>query len=76
MITTLPFWRPWRAALGKGIKAKDSLLAGLTDSYTKLPMGLTAEKLGAEKVYCTIHTYTVYRRATVSSKFVFCKQCY
>ena len=38
----------WGAALGKGIKAEDSLWAGLTDSYTKLPMGLTAEKLGAE----------------------------
>ncbi len=38
----------WGAALGKGIKAEDSLWAGLTDSYAKLPMGLTAEKL-AEK---------------------------
>lgn len=35
-------------ALGKGIKAEDSLWAGLTDSYAKLPMGLTAEKLGAQ----------------------------
>lgn len=38
----------WGAALGKGMKAEDSLWAGLTDSYAKLPMGLTAEKL-AEK---------------------------
>lgn len=38
----------WGAALGKGFKAEDSLWAGLTDSYAKLPMGLTAEKL-AEK---------------------------
>lgn len=37
----------WGAALGKGMKAEDSLWAGLTDSYVKLPMGLTAEKLGA-----------------------------
>jgi acetyl-CoA acyltransferase 2 len=35
-------------ALGKGIKAEDLLWAGLTDSYAKLPMGLTAEKLGAQ----------------------------
>jgi acetyl-CoA acyltransferase 2 len=38
----------WGAQLGKGMKAEDSLWAGLTDSYAKLPMGLTAEKLGAE----------------------------
>lgn len=36
------------AALGKGMKAEDSLWAGLTDSYAKLPMGMTAENL-AEK---------------------------
>ena len=36
------------AALGKGIKAEDSLWAGLTDTYAKLAMGLTAEKLGAK----------------------------
>jgi acetyl-CoA acyltransferase 2 len=35
-------------ALGKGIKAEDQLWAGLTDSYAKIPMGLTAEKLGAQ----------------------------
>jgi acetyl-CoA acyltransferase 2 len=35
-------------ALGKGIKAEDQLWAGLTDSYVKIPMGLTAEKLGAQ----------------------------
>jgi acetyl-CoA acyltransferase 2 len=38
----------WGAALGKGIKAEDALWAGLTDSYVKLPMGITAEKLGAQ----------------------------
>jgi acetyl-CoA acetyltransferase len=35
-------------ALGKGMKAEDSLWAGLTDTYAKLPMGLTAEKLAAK----------------------------
>lgn len=29
----------WGAALGKGMKAEDALWAGLTDSYTKQPMG-------------------------------------
>jgi len=38
----------WGAALGKGMKAEDALWAGLTDSYAKLPMGLTAEKLGSQ----------------------------
>jgi acetyl-CoA acyltransferase 2 len=38
----------WGAQLGKGMKAEDSLWAGLTDSHANLPMGLTAEKL-AEK---------------------------
>ena len=28
----------WGAALGKGMQAEDSLWAGLTDSYVKLPM--------------------------------------
>ena len=32
-------------ALGKGLKAEDALWAGLTDSYTGTPMGITAEKL-------------------------------
>ncbi len=36
----------WGVALGKGLKAEDALWAGLSDSYAKLPMGLTAEKLG------------------------------
>lgn len=35
-------------ALGKGLKAEDSLWAGLTDTYAKLPMGLTAEKLAEQ----------------------------
>jgi len=39
-------------ALGKGMKAEDSLWAGLTDTYAKMPMGLTAEKL-AEKYNIT-----------------------
>lgn len=38
----------WGAALGKGMKAEDQLWAGLTDSLAGLPMGLTAEKLGAQ----------------------------
>lgn len=42
----------WGAALGKGMKAEDSLWAGLTDQHVKLPMGLTAEKL-AEKYNIT-----------------------
>jgi len=33
-------------ALGKPIEFEDSLWSGLTDLYAKLPMGLTAEKLG------------------------------
>lgn len=37
-------WSP--PPLGKGLQASDSLWAGLTDSLAKLPMGLTAEKLG------------------------------
>mmetsp|Transcript_25874 Transcript_25874/g.48569 ORF Transcript_25874/g.48569 Transcript_25874/m.48569 type:complete len:402 (+) Transcript_25874:71-1276(+) len=35
----------WGAALGKGMKAEDSLWAGLTDSMIGLPMGITAENL-------------------------------
>jgi acetyl-CoA acyltransferase 2 len=35
-------------ALGKGLKAEDTLWAGLTDSFAKAPMGITAENL-AEK---------------------------
>ena len=38
----------WGAALGKGMAAQDTLWAGLTDSYAKIPMGITAENL-AEK---------------------------
>ena len=38
----------WGAQLGKGMKAEDALWAGLTDSYAKLPMGLTAEKLSEQ----------------------------
>jgi acetyl-CoA acetyltransferase family protein len=37
----------WGIALGKG-QLEDSLWSCLTDSYTGLPMGMTAEKLGAE----------------------------
>ena len=32
-------------ALGKGLHAEDSLWAALTDSYTRTPMGITAENL-------------------------------
>lgn len=35
--------------LGQSPQLEDSLWIGLTDSYCKLPMALTAEKLGAEK---------------------------
>jgi acetyl-CoA acyltransferase 2 len=38
----------WGTALGKGLKAEDTLWAGLTDSYIKTPMGITAEKLGEQ----------------------------
>lgn len=38
----------WGVPLGAGMKAEDSLWAALTDSYAKLPMGMTAENL-AEK---------------------------
>jgi acetyl-CoA acyltransferase 2 len=34
--------------LGVGLQAKDALWAGLTDSLYKTPMGITAEKLGAQ----------------------------
>jgi len=46
----------WGAALGKGVKAEDTLWAGLTDTHCKLPMGLTAEKLadkyGVSRLEC------------------------
>lgn len=35
-------------ALGKNYAFEDTLWAGLTDSYCGLPMGMTAEKLGAQ----------------------------
>lgn len=35
--------------LGQNIVLEDSLWLGLTDTYCKLPMALTAEKLGAQK---------------------------
>lgn len=38
----------WGTPLGKGFEAKDSLWAGLTDSLTKMPMGITAENLATE----------------------------
>lgn len=37
-------WTP--PPLGKGLVASDALWAGLTDSLSKMPMGMTAEKLG------------------------------
>ncbi|XP_065222554.1 3-ketoacyl-CoA thiolase, mitochondrial-like [Planococcus citri] len=36
------------APLGTSIQFEDSLWAGFTDSYCKLPMAMTAEKLGAK----------------------------
>lgn len=36
----------WGVPLGAGLKAEDSLWSALTDSYAKLPMGMTAENLG------------------------------
>jgi acetyl-CoA acyltransferase 2 len=39
-------WSP--PPLGKGLQATDALWNGLTDQLAKLPMGLTAEKLGAQ----------------------------
>lgn len=38
----------WGAQLGKGLIAKDSLWAGLTDAYVNLPMGITAENLAVK----------------------------
>lgn len=35
-------------ALGSSYAFEDTLWAGLTDSYCGLPMGMTAEKLGAQ----------------------------
>lgn len=34
--------------LGKNIDLEDTLWVGLTDTYCKLPMALTAEKLGEQ----------------------------
>lgn len=34
--------------LGKGLKAEDTLWAGLTDTFAKIPMGLTAENLAVK----------------------------
>ena len=38
----------WGLALGKSPPLEDSLWEGLTDSYAKMPMGQTAEKLGEQ----------------------------
>lgn len=38
----------WGAQLGKGMKAEDTLWAGLTDTYAKVPMGITAENLAVK----------------------------
>lgn len=35
----------WGSPLGKDLKLEDTLWSGLQDSYVKLPMALTAEKL-------------------------------
>jgi len=57
-------------ALGKGMKAEDSLWAGLTDTHVKLPMGLTAEKLaeqyGITRQQCdeyALRSQTLYKAA-------------
>lgn len=36
------------APLGSNVNFEDSLWTGLIDTHCKLPMGLTAEKLGAQ----------------------------
>lgn len=38
----------WGLPLGQSPALEDSLWVGLTDTYCNLPMGLTAEKLGAQ----------------------------
>lgn len=38
----------WGLPLGKSPALEDSLWEGLTDSYVRMPMGQTAEKLGAQ----------------------------
>jgi len=66
----------WGTALGKGFKAEDTLWAGLTDTYCKLPMGLTAEKL-AEKYGITrsecdeyaLRSQTLWGKANAASIF-------
>jgi len=42
----------WGVPLGNGLKMRDSLWDGLTDSYANVPMGITAENL-AEKYNIT-----------------------
>lgn len=42
----------WGVPLGSGLKMRDSLWDGLTDSYANVPMGITAENL-AEKYNIT-----------------------
>jgi len=42
----------WGVPLGNGLKMRDSLWDGLTDSYANIPMGITAENL-AEKYNIT-----------------------
>jgi acetyl-CoA acyltransferase 2 len=38
----------WGTSLGKDLKLEDTLWAGLSDSYCKMPMALTAEKLAEQ----------------------------
>jgi acetyl-CoA acyltransferase 2 len=38
----------WGTPLGAGLKAEDSLWQGLTDTYVKSPMGITAENLATK----------------------------
>lgn len=49
----------WGVALGKGLNLRDSLWDGLTDTYAKTPMGMTAENLAEEydisRLVCTFY---------------------
>jgi acetyl-CoA acyltransferase 2 len=38
----------WGVPLGKGLQMEDALWSGLTDSYAKTPMGVTAENLAKQ----------------------------
>jgi acetyl-CoA acyltransferase 2 len=48
----------WGVPLSKGLKMRDSLWDGLTDSHTQTPMGITAENLAKK--------YNLTRQASIS----------